>query len=250
VPVSLHRILLGLGGALAAGGAAWLWTRTPEGEPAAPIELPEAPDSIAVDPSTGAATPGGGSGIPATKDEIEALARVIASEAGSGTDAEQRCIAWTVRNRFRGRSIYATEHPWRAQKGGDPPFSSARDAKESHRQLAAQVLAADQSQDPTGGATSFFEPRMQDAFYRAGELARKGETGDRVIDGVRLTDITRFRLYKKDAAGIRASWGKSSAVFATAGRFEFWGRKGKQTSAQPRVVVGSDLDLLEAEEAC
>lgn len=195
--------------------------------------------------------PTGGSGIPSTADEIEALARVIASEAGSGTLAEQTAIAWTVRNRFRGKSIYAKEFPWRSQKGSDPPFSSARDAKESHRDLARKVLAADQSQDPTGGATSFFEPRMQDIFFQAGEMARKGETGDRVIDGVKVTDITRFKLYKKDANGIRQSWGKGSAVYATAGRFEFWGSArvlAQRGNPAPRTVVGG-LALLGAERS-
>lgn len=246
--MSLSRLLMGLSGAVAAGGAAWFVTRPVEGEPAPPIDLPEAPDSISVDPSTGAVRPGGGSGIPSTQEEIEALARVIASEAGSGTPAEQRCIAWCVRNRFRGKSIYAKQHPWRSQKGGDPPFSSARPASDAHRRLAGEVLAADQSQDPTGGATSFFEPRMQDLFFKAGELARKGETGDRRIDGVLLTDISRFKFYKKDAAAIRASWGKSSAVYATAGRFEFWGRVKKGSPAPREVTVGELLELLDAEE--
>lgn len=227
--------------AIAAGGltaaiAAWMLTRSDEGEPAAPVALPD--------------VPGGGSGIPSTQEEIEALARVIASEAGSGTDAEQRAIAWTVRNRFRGKSIYAKQYPWRSQKGSDPPFSSAREAKDAHRKHAAQVLAADQAQDPTGGATSFFEPKMQDAFFKAGELARKGETGDRVIDGVKLTDITRFKNYRKDAAGIRSSWAPGSAQYATAGRFEFWGSArvlAKRGNPAPIMIAG-DLDMLGAEE--
>lgn len=244
--MSLARALALAGAAAAATGAAWLYARTPEGEPAAPIELPEAPGSIAVDLATGAVQPGGGSGIPSTAEEIEALARVIASEAGTGSEAEKRCIAWTVRNRFRGGSIYRKQFPWRAQQGGDPPFSSARPATEATRRVAIEVLAADQAQDPTGGATSFFEPKMQDAFFQAGELARAGETGDRVIDGVRLSDITRFRSYKKDAAAIRESWGKSSAIYAKAGRFEFWGRTAKRRGP-PREVVGDELELLEAE---
>lgn len=183
----------------------------------------------------------GGSGIPLDEREVEALARVVASEAGSGTRAEQLGIAWTVRNRFRGKSIYAVQYPWRSQKGSDPPFSSARPAKPEHYALARQVLAADQSEDPTGGATSFFEPRMQDIFFKAGEMARRGETGDRVIDGVKLTDITRFKNYKKDADTIRQNWSKGSAVVATAGRFEFWGNKRlfAQRGGEVKEIVGA-----------
>lgn len=226
-------LFLGTGG-IAAAVTGYFLSRQAEGEPAAPVPLPDLPS--------------GGSGIPSTEQEIEALARTIASEAGSGTPAEQKAIAWTVRNRFRGKSIYAKQHPWRSQKGGDPPFSSARDATAATRRLAAEVLAADQSQDPTGGATSFFEPKMQDLFFKAGEMARKGETGDRRIDGMLLTDITRFKFYKKDASAIRASWGKSSAVYATAGRFEFWGSAwalARRGNPVPRAVVGS-LEMLGA----
>lgn len=236
--MSLSRLLLGLSAAVAAGGAAWVVFRDQEGEPVAPIPLPEVPS--------------GGSGIAATADEIEALGRVIASEAGSGTEAEQRCIAWTVRNHFRGKSIYQKQFPWRSQKGGDPPFSSARPATAATLRLATEVLAQDQADDPTGGATSFFEPRMQDAFYKAGELARAGQTGDRVIDGVKITDISRFKAYRKDADGIRKSWGRGSTLYKTEGRFEFWGsaRRLAQRGNPPQAVAAgwlADLALLDAE---
>jgi len=208
-----------------------------DGEPAAPIKIPDLPPNV----------PHGASGIKLDDNEIEALGRVIASEAGSGTSAEQKAIGWTVRNRFRGKSIYAVEYPWRSQKGSDPPFASARDATDKTRALAREILNADQSQDPTGGATSFFEPRMQDIFFKAGELARKGETGDRVIDGQKLTDITRFKNYKKDAQGIRDSWGKGSAQLARAGRFEFWGRSSLLAQRGGQVIDILGLNLLGAE---
>lgn len=200
------------------GGTAALVTAIASGfgedEPAPPVPIdPEAPTSPvipSVDPTI-------------DQDEVDALARVLASEAGSGTSAEQRGIAWTVRNRFRGKSIYKGETPWRAQYGSNPPFSSARPATDATRAFAKQILSQDASQDPTGGATSFFEPRMQDIFAKAGAMARDGGTGDRVIDGVTLHDITRFKNYKKNAAQIREKWGHGSALYAAAGRFEFWG---------------------------
>lgn len=239
-------LVVAAGGLMTALGA-WLLSRSEEGEPAAPVELPPAPSAAG---GSSASNKTGGSGISMDDKEIEALARIIASEAGSGTPAEQTAIAWTARNRFRGKSIYATQYPWRSQKGSDPPFSSAQPAKDAHRDLARKVLAADQSEDPTGGATSFFEPRMQDAFAKAGALARAGETGDRVIDGVKLSDITRFKNYKKDAAAIRASWSPGSALYARAGRFEFWGSAralAKKGNPAPREVAVGWLGLLAAD---
>lgn len=214
----------------------WRLLTASDGEPAEPVPLPEGTGAPAI-PS---ASPS------ADADEIEALARTIASEAGSGTLAEQKGIGWTVRNRFRGKSIYAMQYPWRAQKGGNPPFSSARPANDTHRKLAREILAADQSQDPTGGATSFFEPKMQDLFFKAGELARAGETGDRVIDGQKLTDITRFKSYKKNADQIREKWSKSSTIYAIAGRFEFWGSKPlfAKRGGTVQNIVGCGYDLL------
>jgi hypothetical protein len=225
---SSRLIALFASGAGLAGAALLLLRGQEDGEPAKPVE-PEEIGSGDV-----------GAGIPTTQDEVEALARTIASEAGSGTLDEQCAIGWTVRNRFRGKSIYATQYPWRSQKGSNPPFASARPASDSHRKLAAEILTAPQSQDPTGGATSFFEPRMQDAFAKAGAMARAGETGDRVIDGVKLSDITRFKNYKKNADEIRKSWSKGSAPYATVGRFEFWGSASalaKRGNPAPREVA-------------
>lgn len=196
-------------------------------EPAPPIAMPGPVAS-------------GGSGISLDSKEIEALARTIASEAGSGTSAEQKAIAWTVRNRFRGKSIYDMQYPWRSQKGANPPYSSARNATTASRQLAEQVIKADQSADPTGGATSFFEPRMQDAFFKAGVMARNGEIGNRVINGIPLTDITRFKSYNYDANALRKKWSKGSTLFAIADRFEFWGNSHlfAQRGGEVKTVVG------------
>lgn len=185
-------------------------------EPAAPVSMP---DDAPQTPFIPSAEPS------ADANEVEALARVIASEAGSGSRGEQVAIAWTERNRARakGKSLYDTFYPWRSQKGGDPPASSARAATDGTRSIAKDVLSQPQSKDPTGGATSFFEPKMQDIFYAAGVMARDGKVGDAVISGVKLTDITRFKNYKRDAAGIRQKWeSEGSVLCATAGRFEFY----------------------------
>ncbi len=222
------------------------------GEPTPPIPLPDNMPQTPVIPSAPPSAPPEvvQHTVVLDNQEVEALARIIASEAGSGTLGEQRAIAWTARNHFRAKnkSIYGTEFPWRSQNGANPPFSSARDANETTRGLAREVLSAPQMMDPTGGATSFFEPKMQDLFYKAGVLARAGETGDRTIDGQKLTDITRFKNYKKDAAQIRAKWGNGSAIFATAGRFEFWGSSKlfAQRGGTVKTIVGGDDVVLGA----
>lgn len=242
----MNRALAIAVGATGAGGVLYLaldWLfGSGEGEPAPPTALSETPSSAL----------SGASGIDPTPDEVEALARVIASEAGRGTRTEQKAIAWTVRNRFRGGSIYSGkgknggEYPWREQRGSNPPFASSKDATDATRALAREVLTADQLQDPTGGATSFFEPKLQDVLAEAGALARAGETGSRVIDGVKLSDITRFKAYKKSADDVRKSWSPGSAHYATAGRFEFWGsasalaKRGGAT-----VVIAGEAEVAE-----
>jgi len=229
MPLPLIVPLLLIGGGTA-GILAAVFSKGEDGEPVEPIAIPEdAP-----------------SGASADSNEIEALARVIASEAGAGTPGEKKAIAWTVRNQARARkkSIYELEFPWRSQKGGNPPFSSARPASDSHRALARGILAEPISNDSTGGATSFFEPRMQDIFFKAGELARAGETGNRTIDGVLLTDITRFKFYKKDADTIRQKWGRGSGLYASAGRFEFWGSSSllAKRGGEVKTIVGGFFD--------
>lgn len=204
----------------------------------------ESPSDDRAPPEPYVVTGTGGSGIPLTDDEVEALARVIASEAGTGTPAEQRAVGWVCRNRFLGKSIYKVQHPWRAQRGTDPPFSSARPATDAHRRLAREILAADQADDPTGGATAFFEPRMQDAFAQAGARARAGETGALVVNGVRMSDITRFKNYRKDALQVRSTWSPGSTLYATAGRFELWGNAQQfaRRGGTVRAIAGEGVD--------
>ena len=107
-------------------------------------------------------------------DESEALARVITSEANGYTEAERTAIAWTVRNRARKRGVTIARLVCSPNCGpccNGRPFSSAREATATNRELARRVLAAPLSADPTYGATAFFEPRVQDklvAEKRAG----------------------------------------------------------------------------------
>lgn len=190
-------------------------------EPAAPVgpeEAPGSPAAPALDPN-----------------EVEAMARIIASEAGSRSRSEQLAVGWTARNRFteRGKSIYAMQYPWREQKGSNPPFSSRQPATAATRALAREILSAPSTDsDPTGGATGFFEPVLQDAVAEAGALARAGGTGTRVINGLKLSNIERFKSYNKNAAKVREDWSKGDEIYHVQGVFEFWGRRGKKRTGE------------------
>lgn len=137
-------------------------------------------------------------------DEIEALARVIASEAGSKrySDDERRAIGWTVRNRARRRKTTIARMV--CQPCGPccrgRPFASSQPATDDTRRLAREILAAPVEQDPTGGARAFFEPAVQD------RLVAERRPG-----------------YRFDSATLRAKWMREGQHYlSTVGAFEFW----------------------------
>ncbi|HLU68320.1 MAG TPA: hypothetical protein VKZ63_18680 [Kofleriaceae bacterium] len=108
-------------------------------------------------------------------DEAEALARVIRSEAGTCPMVERVHVAWATRNLAaeRGQTIAEMAcSPCGPQERGRP-VSSKQPATERDRELARHVLAAPQIMDPTGGATHFINPALQD------ELAARGAPGYR-----------------------------------------------------------------------
>jgi len=140
---------------------------------------------------------------PHAADDVEALARVITSEADRYSLAERRAIAWTVRNRARKRRKTITElvcTPTCGSQGPGRPFSSARPATSANLILAREVLAAPQSDDPTVGALAYFEPAVQD------RLVAQGRPG-----------------YRFDSSALRRRWeGQGQQQLATVGAFEFW----------------------------
>ena len=137
-------------------------------------------------------------------DDVEALARVIASEAGSTrySDEERRAIAWTVRNRARRRKTTIARlvcQPCGPCCRGRP-FSSARPATDAARRLAKDVLAEPLERDPTQGARAFFEPAVQD------RLVAERRPG-----------------YRFTSAALRAKWSREGQRYlSTVGAFEFW----------------------------
>jgi hypothetical protein len=103
-------------------------------------------------------------------DETEALARVIRSEVGTESHQHRLHVAWSVRNlaREHGRSIVELAcSPCGPQQRGRP-VSSRQAATDADRALAREVLAASCTLDPTGGATHFIDPSLQDKLARMG----------------------------------------------------------------------------------
>ncbi len=101
-------------------------------------------------------------------DDVEALARVVRSEIGTGTKKEQVHVAWAARNLASEKGVGISKmvcSPCGPQRKGRP-LSSAQPALESDRVVARRVLAASLGRDPTGGATHFINPVLQDKLAK------------------------------------------------------------------------------------
>jgi hypothetical protein len=164
---------------LAAAGAAlvwWLWRRR-KARAAAPAVTTAEPAPTALSPSPAlvpppASTSPGEPPAGSVDDEAEALARVIASEAGRQSPEIQTRVAWTVRNRARYKDTTIARmvcQPCGKQVGNRRPFSSAQAPTAKHRALAAQVLAMPLTEDPTRGADHILEPALMDRQFAAGK---------------------------------------------------------------------------------
>lgn len=135
--------------------------------------------------------------------DVDALARVITSEANGYSEPERVAIAWTVRNRARKRGVSIAQlvcSPTCGPCCNGRPFSSARAATAANRELARRVLAEPPVADPTSGATAFFEPRVQDAL-----VSQKRP-------GYRFTSDELRQRWRRDGQHQRG----------TVGAFEFW----------------------------
>lgn len=117
-----------------------------------------------------------------TMSESEALARVIHSEIGGGSAQQRLHVAWATRNLAaeRGQSVVEMAcSPCGPQELGRP-VSSRQDATDADRQLAAAVLAAPALLDPTGGATHFINPLLQDQLAARAAPGYRGRPYERV----------------------------------------------------------------------
>jgi len=147
-------------------------------------------------------------------DEAEALARVLQSEIGNGTQTQQRHVAWTARNLAEERDQTIAQmvcSPCGPQQRGRP-MSSRQEPTDAHREIARKVLAKPPGRDPTGGATHFVNPRLQNKLARRGK--RPGYDGN---------------TYRK----VRRRWRRQygwQPYYRLGDSLEFWGPKKKTKS--------------------
>jgi len=105
-------------------------------------------------------------------DDVEAMARMIASENPRDPAIIQQAIGWTARNyaALKGKTVANLLMP-----GGIPGqqagryASTADPATDATRSVAFDVLSGKVS-DPTGGAIQFDAPNTQDKLYAAGKV--------------------------------------------------------------------------------
>jgi hypothetical protein len=141
-------------------------------------------------------------------DDTEALARVIRSEVGESPFSHRVHVAWATRNLAiqRRQSIAQMVcFPCGPQELGRP-VSSRQPGTDLDRRLAQYVLAAPPMLDPTGGATQFIDPVLQD------KLASRAAPG------------YRGRPYRK----VRRTWSRAygwEPYYRLAPDLELWGPK-------------------------
>lgn len=179
------------------------------------------------------ARPGAGNGrgtylpVSFTDLDVEAVARMIASENPSGSRQLHIEQAWTqIRSAGPFQSLYlriTAGSGWGGQgeskpPGGSRPVASGNRANEAQRQLAIRILSGlEQSLIPEAGA--FWEPEQQDRSFAVAERARS-----KLRRGEPLTPQERRLLkYKSSAEDIRRRWrARGQRQLDTIDGVEFW----------------------------
>lgn len=161
---STRRIIAWIALAAIAGIVLWYWwqrSRKAQSTVATTRNAAESPPPLYID------------------DEAEALARVIASEAGDRGPEAQTRIAWVARNRAAAQRTTTPElvsMPCGRAAGDRRPFATNVSPTLEHRELANLVLATGDAEDPTEGATHVLDPARQDRRFAAGKAKRDAAT--------------------------------------------------------------------------
>lgn len=179
-----------------------------------------------VPPSAGSAPSRRPHGEPYSTLDVEAAARMLASENPRGSEHLHVEQIWTqLRSRKPGQSLFDRitagsgwgEQGKRIPPGRTRPVATTEPASNRFRTLADSVLRGER---PSGlpGARKFFEPEQQDRAFAAAEAARK----KRAAGGVLTAKETRLLGYHRDANQVRAEWSKSSRYVGTIDGVEFF----------------------------
>ena len=167
------------------------------------------------------ASPASGGASTADSRDVEALARMIASEnpRGSLTLWVEQC--WSqIHSLRRGQSLHARIT---ANRGYGPqdkhrPVSTVEEASPLHRAVARLVLLGSHAATWVR-ARKFFEPEQQDAMFKLAEASRLKRSRGEQLTARELRSLG----YEKDADAIRREWaGEGSRRLGVIDGVEFW----------------------------
>jgi hypothetical protein len=126
-------------------------------------------------------------------DDVEALARMIASEDPNASLIVQQGIAWAAKNEAdrRGLSVFDLLEP-----NGNPGPQTGRYASTVNpstqitRSIAYDVLSG-KTDDPTRGSIQFDNPGTQDKLYAAGKVSKDADdvAAERQSDGKEMVTL-------------------------------------------------------------
>ena len=169
--------------------------------------------------------------------EVEALARIMWSEAGTQGPEVHAWVGWTARNRAKKEhrsiaSMVSRGTIWLPQGVG--PMSAAEAPPRLGTgsglwNLAEEIFDAPEEDDPTNSADAFFEPKLQDFLHSS--RARCLRYVDAGIDPPTKEAKRTCPLALKtnsDAATIRKSWMQDRQPIAVVGKMEFWKKRTRE----------------------
>ena len=210
-----HFWLLALGGALIARAL------TTKGQP-----LPATPETERWTPPRKPRTQTIPALTPFSTMDIEAAARMLASENPRGSERLHVEQIWTqLRSRTKGQSLYdriTNGSGWgmqgsRIRPGGLRPVSTHEPTNETFRRLVHRVLRGE-IPSTLPGAKKFFEPAVQEKAVKIGrEAQRKLAAGELLTKQER-----RLMYYKKTVAEVRQEWLNTSRLVGTIAGIEFY----------------------------